>query len=396
MTTISQYLFWGSLLLIFYSAIGYPVILYILILIKRLFKSKKEASFWTDDLSPEVTIIIPSYNEASIIEEKIKNTLDLDYPNNKKKILFITDGSTDETPDIIASYKDKGIELLHSPERSGKSEALNRAINFVSTEYVVCCDANTMINKEGLKYLMRHYKNKNVGGVCGEKKVVTPISNGAASEGEGAYWKYESKLKEWDAELTSVMGGAGELFSLRKSLYPSIPKEIILDDFFITMKILMKGYSVAYEKNAYATETSSASVKDEMKRKVRIASGGFQIMLVLLPLLNFFKYGLVSFQYISHRVLRWSFVPFALPLLIFINIYLSYTIGGIYITTLGLQITVYIIALIGKVLKERKLQIKGLLFPYYYAFMNYCVLLGFFKYLKGNHSSVWEKVNRQS
>ncbi|KXX70524.1 glycosyltransferase family 2 protein [Flammeovirga sp. SJP92] len=395
MTANYQLLFWGLLFVVLYSAVGYPVLLYSILLIKRVFKKKKDLSAWTDEACPEITIIIPAYNEASIIKEKVENTLALQYPGNKKNILFITDGSTDETPDIIRKFQDQGVELLHSPERCGKSEALNRAMKYVKTDIVVCCDANTMINRDALIHITSHYRNPNVGGVCGEKKVITPSSNGAASEGEGAYWRYESKLKEWDAELTSVMGGAGELFSIRTSLYPSIPKEIILDDFFITMHIVQKGFKVAYEKNAYATETSSASVQDEMKRKVRIASGGFQIMLVLIPMLNFFKYGWVSFQYISHRVLRWLIVPFALPLLLLLNIYLAYELRGIYEYTLLIQILAYATALVGRFLKKNKVQIKGLLFPYYYAFMNYCVLLGFFKFLQGNHSSIWEKVNRQ-
>lgn len=390
-----QLLFWGSLFVIFYSAVGYPVLLYILVLIKRLFKKKYDTSIWTDETCPEVTVIVPAYNEAYIIEEKIENTLALQYPEGKKRILFITDGSTDETPDLVRKYADQGVELLHSPERCGKSEALNRAMKFVETDIVICCDANTMINRDAIHHMVSHYRDPKVGGVCGEKKVVNLESNGAASEGEGAYWKYESKLKEWDAELSSVMGGAGELFSIRTSLYPSIPKEIILDDFYITMHIVREGFNVAYEKNAYATESSSASVSDEMKRKVRIASGGFQIMLVLIPMLNFFKYGLVSFQYISHRVLRWLIVPFALPLIFLLNIYLAYQLGGVYDIILFFQVIAYSTALIGRFLKKNKVQIKGILFPYYYAFMNYCVLLGFFKFLQGNHSSIWEKVNRQ-
>ncbi|OHX64240.1 glycosyltransferase family 2 protein [Flammeovirga pacifica] len=392
---VLKYIFWISLFIVFYSVIGYPIVLFCIVKIKNIIKGKRSLDKKTL-LTSRVSLVIPCYNEADILKNKITNSLNLDYPKELLDIVIVADGSTDNTPQVIKAFQKAGhsIRLFHNNERAGKSAAINRVIDQIETSITICTDANTILNDQAIKQIVCQFLDPKVGCVCGEKRVLQEDGD-LASSGEGAYWKYESFLKKLDSELTSVMGGAGELIAFRTKLYPKIPQNMILDDFYISMKILMKGYRVAYEPNAYASEDSSASVTEEMKRKIRIAAGGFQIIFTLLPLLNIFKWGWVTFQYVSHRVLRWLFVPFALPVIYAISLYLSLNDHLIYSLLFIAQSILYAIAIGVHIVKKYWTPSKLIMLPYYYALMNYCALLGFWRYLFGNQSAVWEKAIRK-
>jgi len=200
-------LFWISLFLIFYTFFGYGIFLFVLVKIKRVFNPAKRRKYDFDDL-PTCTLVVAAYNEQDFIEAKIANTLALHYPASKLEFMFVTDGSSDKTPDIVSRYPQ--IKLLHSPDRKGKIAAVHRAIQQITTELIVFTDANTFLNKDALFYLCRHYADKKVGAIAGEKRVMVE-ETADATAGEGFYWKYESKLKAWDSELYSVVGAAGEL-----------------------------------------------------------------------------------------------------------------------------------------------------------------------------------------
>lgn len=385
-----QLFFWIGILIVFYTYIGYGLVLFIIIKLKRLFKPSNDPLYDFEDLPP-LTLIVACYNEADILEEKIKNTLALKYPENRLSIFFVTDGSTDHSGDIINKYE--GVELHHKEGRSGKVAAVNRVMEFVKTPIVAFCDANTFLNEDAMFNLVRHYKSAKVGAIAGEKKIMQNEKDHAAGSGEGAYWKYESMLKKWDSELYTVVGAAGELFSVRTELYEHVPGNIIIEDFYLSMSIVKDGYRVIYEPDAYAMETSSASVEEEEKRKVRIAAGGIQSIVKLSSLLNFFKYGIVTFQYISHRVLRWTLTPLLLPLILIANILLV-QVNPIYMILLGLQIIFYAISFIGYLLRGKEVKSKLIFIPYYFTFMNISVYKGFKRYMKGQQSVVWEQAKR--
>lgn len=380
-----------SLFIVCYTYVGYGLLLYILVKVKaRLFKKPPSAPY-----EPEVTLMVAAYNEESFIEEKIRNTLALDYPAEKLQIIFITDGSTDLTADIIARYP--RIRLLHEPGRKGKSAAINRAMTFVQTPVTIFCDANTLLNKEAVRKLATHFGNAQVGAVAGEKKVMSAEESGAEGAGEGLYWKYESLLKKWDADLYSVMGAAGELFAVRTELYESIPANCILDDFIISFRINMKGYTVMYEPGAFASETASASLADEYKRKVRISAGGFQSIMMLTPLLNPFRFPRITFQYVSHRVFRWTLAPLCLLLVLLANIILvAQGAGDLYSWLLVLQVLFYGAALSGYLLARRNIKVKYLYVPFYFVFMNWAVFHGFYRFLGNRQSAIWERSQRSS
>ena len=388
-------LFWVLLFLIFYSYIGYGILLFFIIKIKRLFGLKKEVIL-EENYEPEVSLFVTAFNEKDFISEKVKNSFDLDYPKNKVKYIWLTDGSDDGTPEQLRKYPE--LEVHHKDERAGKMAAMNRGMKFVKTPIVIFSDANTSLGKNSIKEIVNLFKNNKIGCVSGEKRIFNKEKDTAAGSGEGIYWRYESTLKKWDAELYSVVGAAGELFAVRTHLFEEVERDTLLDDFIISLRIAKKGYLIGYNPDAYAIENSSANVEEELKRKVRISAGGIQSIIRLKSLLNIFRYKTLSFQYISHRVLRWSLTPLSLLLLIPINFYLAINedlvSGKIYSFLFIAQIIFYALALLGWFLENRKIKVKILFIPYYFFIMNLSVFLGFFRYLKGKQSVKWERAKR--
>jgi len=350
-----------------------------------------------DNELPEITFVVAAYNEKDWMVDKIHNCLAFDYPKNKIKYLWVTDGSNDGTPDVIKQFNyPEGVNnrVYHEDARRGKIAAVERIMAFVDTPIVIFTDANTAVNKEAIRSIVRHYEDPKVGAVAGEKRIRMESKDAANAAGEGIYWKYESALKRWDSELNSVVGAAGELFSLRTELFEAVPQDTLIEDFIMTLRIAQKGYKVVYEPEAYAVESSSASVKEELKRKIRIAAGGIQAIIRLAPLLNIFKYGLLTFQYVSHRVLRWTLAPLALPILLISNILLALSGSPFFQLILIAQIAFYAAALIGYILEQRAIKFKAFFVPYYFCIMNYAVYRGFFRIMNGSQSVIWEKAKR--
>ncbi len=381
---------WVCVAIVCYAYFGYGVLLYILVRIKRSLRKQKK---YDQGYLPKVTLLVAAYNEEGCIEEKIENSLALDYPKDKIEFLFVTDGSDDATPEIIKKYPN--IRLMHRSERHGKVAAVERAMPEVHGKIVVFTDANTLLNKEAIKNIVRHFDDEKVGVVSGEKRILSGKIDEATGAGEGLYWMYESKLKKWDSELYSAMGAAGELFAIRTKLFHPIPKDSLIEDFYMSMKILQQGYKIIYEPDAYAMEAPSASMAEEMKRKIRIAAGGIQSVMRLKALLNPFKYGVITFQYVSHRALRWTLGPLALPVIFIVNVLLLH-VGILYQWLFACQVVFYLAALIGFLLEKRQIRLKLLFIPYYFCMMNYAVYAGFNRYMKGSQSILWEKSARRT
>ena len=385
-------IFWISIFLIVYTFVGYGFILYLLVKLKGVFK--KPFAFRTDADLPSVTVLIAAYNEEDIIEEKIQNTLQLNYPKELLQVIFITDGSSDATADKIRRYDQ--VTLLHQDARAGKMAAIKRAIPFIKGEITVFTDANTFLNAAAINELVKHYQNPLVGAVAGEKRILVEETADASSAGEGFYWKYESKLKKWDYELYSNVGAAGELFSIRTALYQPVESDTIIDDHMIAMRIAENGYIIAYEPGAYAMETASADVKEELKRKIRIAAGGIQSILRLKKAANPFRQPVFTFQYISHRVLRWTITPFLLMLVLVLNGVIAFNSPVVFYKLLfALQLAFYVLSLTGLYFEQRNIRVKALFIPYYFCVMNYAVLAGIIRYYNKNQSAAWEKSKRK-
>lgn len=388
-----EYLFFTSVAILFFNYIGYALLIYPFVLLKRKYGQKK---IYTDKELPFVSFIVAAYNEEDCIKQKLENSLQQEYPISRIEFIFITDGSTDSTPEIVKQYE--SVTLLHEPERAGKTEALNRAAAFATGEVLIFSDANTILNKEACSKIARHYSYENVGGVAGEKKVVERFDTTDADSGsEGLYWKYESFLKKIDSDFYSVVGAAGELFSIRKTLYEPINRTVILDDFVLSMKTAQKGYRIIYEPEACARELPSFSVAEEQKRKIRIGAGGYQSIIMLSSMFRFWKYPSLFYLYFSHRFLRWMVSPYMLIVCLVSNfvLVLLYPAGFFFRGSLILQLAFYLLALAGYWQREKENKTGITKICYYFLFMNISVILGLFRYLRGNQSAVWEKSKRK-
>jgi cellulose synthase/poly-beta-1,6-N-acetylglucosamine synthase-like glycosyltransferase len=392
--TILEIIFWLCLFIVFYTYIGYGLVLCLLVALKRLLKGKPKATVATDDELPQMTLMICAYNEEDIIREKMENIRQLDYPREKLCVMWVTDGSSDHSNELLYEYPE--VTLVYSQERRGKAAAIQHGLHESKAPFVVFTDANTMLNPSSIRIIAQLFMNPNIGCVSGEKRVAARVAGEAAAEGEGLYWKYESTLKRWDSELYSAMGAAGELFAIRMSVYREAPSNALLDDFMMSMLILKDGHRIAYTSEAYAVEYGSANMAEESKRKRRIAAGGLQSSWWLRGLMNPLRHPVVAFQFVSHRVLRWTITPFCMVALLLSNILLAiYLPDTMYRIVLALQFLFYAAAVGGWIVVKKGLKNISLLnVPCYFLFMNINVFRGI-NYLRTHrHSGTWEKAKR--
>jgi len=386
--------FWTSLAILFYCYTGYGILLFLLNGIRSFLSRNRAVPAATDHLP--VTIIITAYNEKAVLDQKVRNTLAIDYPRDKLTILFVTDGSEDAPGTVLQHYP--FIIHLHQPERRGKYAAIKRAMRQVKTPIVVFSDANSMLNPGCLKKIVSHFTDPRTGGVAGEKKINQGPGTSVLGKAEGLYWQYESLMKRLDARFYSVVGAAGELFSIRTELFRPLDDQVILDDFITSMFVCLQGYRIAYEPGAYATEHASASLAEEQKRKIRISAGAYQSVGYLKKCLNLFRHPLTGFQYISRRLLRWVVCPLLLPVLFISNGWLLTRAPGFpfYLVFFAGQTGFYLLALTGW-LKMRAGKTAGLFtIPFYFVFMNYCLARGFLLFAANKHTVLWEKSLRHA
>ena len=387
--------FWVFLSVMFYCYIGYGLLLLAWNFFRKQLRYKPETVELEEKDWPQVTMVIAAYNEASVLQQKLENTLALSYPREKLQIIFVTDGSTDGSERMLADIQ--GIEVSHEGKREGKLAAINRIMRNVQTPFVVFSDANSFLNRESIKRIILRYEDPRVGGVAGEKKIARSQHPSTIGEAEGLYWQYESFMKKQDAEFNTVVGAAGELFSIRTDLFEPPDQSFILDDFIISMQICLKGYRIDYEPQAFATEFPSASLQEEAKRKIRIGAGAYQTTAYLKDCLNPIKFPILSFQYFSRRLLRWIFCPLLLIAVLIFNILLSLHEPGhsFYTGFLAFQFFFYGMALLGWIQANsgRSMGILGV--PFYFLFMNICLVRGFIRYIKKDQTVLWEKSLRE-
>lgn len=391
MATALTILFWILIGTAVYAYAVYPLLI---AAIARLKHHEPQPSL--PEPLPHVTLFVTAFNEEQFVEDKIANSHALNYPADRLHLVWVTDGSNDKTNQLLANHSD--VRVLYEPERRGKVHAMKRGLEFVETDIVIFTDANTMLSPESVTEIVRLFENPRIGCVAGEKRISRDSRENAASSGEGAYWRYESWIKRNDAIAGTAIGAAGELFAMRKSLYQPISDNTLLDDFEISLRIALTGYKIGYSPLACAIERPSANIGEEMKRKVRIAAGSIQTMLRLGGLFNFFRHPMLTFQYVSHKVLRWVAVPLAMVLIIPTNIYLSainnFAISNIYTWVLIAQALFYIAAFAGFALRNRKLSASWLYMPYYFYLANKAMWMGLWRFCRNTQSVNWERAKR--
>ena len=390
-------LFWGSMGGILYTYFGYPVLIFLLARI--IHKSEAYQTY-----KPSVTLLIAAYNEETVIEDKIKNSFSIDYPKGLFQILLVTDGSADKTPEIAKRYIPYGIEILHEPARRGKMAAINRALPNARGEIVVFSDANNYYQPDTISKLVEPFGIPEVGAVTGAK--VIGQGDGSLGASEGLYWKYESFIKQQESRADSCTSAAGEVLAIRKSLYSPPPDHVINDDFYIAMQIVRKGYRLVYVPEAKSIERVSPSPQDEIIRRTRINAGRFQAITMARQILPFNR-PLLVWQIFSHKFLR-PIVPFCMigaALSNVLAVLFPAQAGGLWILSrpysillLGLQVLFYVLAWLGRKAGnggEQSKLVRLFYLPTFLTNSNYAALMGFFRFLRGNQSHLWERIQRR-
>jgi cellulose synthase/poly-beta-1,6-N-acetylglucosamine synthase-like glycosyltransferase len=376
----AEFVFGVCSALILYSYFGYPALIHLLARLRPRPVLKRQ-------IQPRVSFIIAAFNEEKIIAEKLENTLALSWPRDQLEIIVAAYGSNDRTVEIAQGYSHDGATVLHKPEREGKTQALNYAVDQASGEILFFSDANTMYEASTLLAMIRNFADPTVGGVSGRKVVLSDESR-EATKGESAYWSYETSLKNAESLFGSIVTADGEIFAMRRSLFECIPRRIVHDDMYLTMKIVERGYRVVFEAEATSAESASHTLEDEFHLKVRYASAGYQIVnafkgLLLNPARWF------AWEFFSHKLTRWL-VPFFLLGTLASSAFLD---SPFYRLAFWLQVVFYCFALLGGVLPKKRLMYL-FYFPWYFSVMNTAALYGFARYFTVGQSPLWRKAQR--
>ncbi|MFH1760474.1 MAG: glycosyltransferase family 2 protein [bacterium] len=344
-----------------------------------------------DAYFPSVSMLISVYNEEKIIEEKIKNFLEIDYPEDKLQLFIGSDGSDDKTEELIKKYENLRIKLLPFTERKGKSAVLNRLAASALGDILIFSDANTFYHKDTIKKIVGHFAEKNVGGVCGKLLLINSDEKNVGGWGEKIYWTYENKIKEMEGKIRTTIGATGGIYAIKKELFQPVPEDkSIACDFLIPLLIAGRGFDIVYDKYAVAEENTSANVKKEFIRKIRIGAQCFQMLPFIAYLLNPLK-GFVSFGLWSHKIIRW-FTPFLIIAIFILNIFiLNHTL---YLFFFILQVLFYLFAFFGFLLNLAGKKFFLFSAPFYYVMVNLALLFGFFKFLFTLPKPIWETADR--
>ncbi len=379
---MAEIIFWLTIGIISYTYFGYPVLIIFLSLFINHKIHKKE-------VEPNVTFLIAAYNEEKNIAEKLENTLSLDYPRHKLEVVVASDASEDKTDEIALAFSKRGVILHRVEGRVGKTETQNQTVKIAKGDIIIFSDATTQYKKDALRKIVRNYNDPSVGAVSGRYEYVNP-TGAPVGLGTILFWKYENSVKSRQTRIETVTGCCGCIYSVRKSLYESLPRDII-SDLVEPLKILEKGYRIAFEPEAVAYEETTETSDEEFGMRVRVISRGMRGLWYMRNLFNPFRYGFVSFQLFSHKVLRWM-VPFLLPFLLISNLFL---VGHpFYNLTFVAQILFYIGAIGGYLLDKMGKKAKLLALPLYYCVVNAASAVAFFQTVFGKKAIVWETVRK--
>ena len=384
MYTCLKFIFFSSIFLTCYTYLFYPLILKFCSGFKRRDVKFKEL----DSYSPYVTVVVAAYNEEKVIEEKLKNILNLDYPTDKIVSVIASDGSDDCTNEIVKRYESDRLKLIEYP-RMGKVNVLNKTVPLASGEIIVFSDANTMYNSQAITELVKHFRDVNVGCVCGKLRLINPKSV-QSGEGEGFYWRYETWIKERESRLGCVAGANGAIYAIRRDLFEEMPSNVINDDFHVSMKIMEKGYKVIYESGAIGVEEVAPDSKSEFLRHVRDGAGHYREIAHLTGLLNPMK-GVRFFTYVSHRFIRWM-VPFFLPLIFISNVLLIES--SFYMVIFLFQIALYSSTVVSFFFQKHNVRLKLLNIPLFFLTTNLALMIGFWRNVIGTQGVTWNRTER--
>lgn len=391
MALLFAIIFWISFFLLFWTYFGYPLLMY-------LWASVAAKPIQKENITPALTLLIPAYNEADVIGEKLENTVSLVYPKDKLQILAIDDGSDDGTAEIIESFADSGVTLLRQKVRGGKMGAVNMGFEHASGEIVVLSDASPIYEKDSLQKLVRGFADSSVGVIVGSLKIWD--TDAGVAKQAGMYWKYEAALRKWESKTGSTVAVHGNMFAIRRHLYKPLVKGTINDEFSIAMEANRQGFRVIYEPDAVSYDAASSSMQDEYNRRVRINAGRYQALFnagyLKAPNVQ------MAFRLFSHKFLR-PLAPIFMILMLVANLLtvilpvadgspLLLLQGGWGWLVLVGQIGFYLLAWLGAIFERRgyrKIAIFSI--PYFFVSSNFAALIGLWRWASGRQKVTWKK-----
>lgn len=375
-------IFWSAIGFIVYTYLLYPLILYV------IYNFKRRPPVSDIQHQPGVSIIISAYNEENIIEEKIKNILEINYPKEKIEVLIGLDGCSDNTPEILKKYYGNFLHVIEFPNRRGKAAVLNDLVELAKSDIIVFSDANTIYESDAIENLVRHFHDPAIGGVCGKLELL-PHNKNIGSMGESMYWRYENMLKLMEGTINTTIGATGAIYAIRKSLYRNLPvHKIVTDDFLIPLHVVSQGQRVIFDHNAIGYEKTAENIQKEYSRKVRIGVANFvglsEIKHLLKP-----RWKFIAFALWSHKIIRW-FVPFLMLLILISNLGLVLVSEkNIFNIILLLQIVFYTTAAAGYIMDRFKIYFGIFGYPYFFVSMNWALLIGFIRFILNRKQPTW-------
>lgn len=388
--------FWLFLLLIVYCYFGYPLLISLL---ARCFPRRSQKATY----EPTVSVVLSVWNEEDVIKQKIENLLSLDYPSAKMEILIGSDGSTDRTNDLIKQFQDPCLKLIAGAQRRGKMLTLNALVKEARHDVLVFTDARQPFEADAIKVLVHNFVDSHIGCVSGE--LMFSKKSGATARGINLYWNYEKFIRRAESDVHSMLGATGAIYAIRKHLYHEVPGNIVLDDMYIPLKIIQRGYRAVFDASARAYDEVADSPQEEYRRKARTLFGNYQIFWAFRGMFNPFK-SPIAIQLFSHKLLR-VVVPFLMIAVFFINWVLTGCGGArpcaftpFYDGIFVLQIIFYIMAVIGALARHQKYGILKIVskicsVPYVFCLLNFSALTGFMRFLGAKQEITWEKARNE-
>jgi len=331
-----------------------------------------------DESLPAVTLLIAALDEEAIIAGKIENSLSLDYPRGRLRIVVVSDGSTDRTDEIVRRFAPRGVALFRVDPRRGKSVARNMAVEAEAGEILVMSDANAMYEPDAIRKLVRHFADPSVGAVCGELRLMRERGR------ENLYWRYEKWIKRLEDRYRSIIGANGSIYAIRRSLYLPLPAEVD-DDFVEPLQVLLGGRGVRYEPRAVSIERDieSKNVVREFAAKRRTVLRGIQSLRYLAKVARPFRRPSLAFELVSHKIFKWL-VPFFLIGLLVANAFLLDR--AIFAAAFAAQLALYAAAVAGIATGRRPFYI-----PAFFVLTNAAAFAGVIAFLAGKRSRTWRK-----
>jgi cellulose synthase/poly-beta-1,6-N-acetylglucosamine synthase-like glycosyltransferase len=379
-----KFVFWFSVAGTVYTYLGYPLLL---ALVYRLLPKRRARAGY----APTLSILIAAYNEEAGIRRKLEQTLALEYPVDKVEIIVLSDGSTDRTDEIVRSFADPRVQLLHVTGRKGKTNAQNEGVKIARGEVLIFSDATTVYHPQALAKLAANYADPKVGAVSGRYQYFDPEGKSPTGLGTVAFWNYENTIKIFQSRIRTISGCCGCIYSVRREAYTPLAAEVI-SDLVQPLHVIRKGYRVVFEDEALAYEETTQSTREEFSMRVRVVTRGIRGLLSVPELLQPWKFGWVSFQLWSHKVLRWLISVFLLLCLTSSTFLFR---EPFYAWILAAQLLFYGSALLSLTLPLQKVW-KPLGIPLYFCALNAAALVSMIEALRGKKYVVWETVRPES